>query len=141
MKGDLPSLCGRRSLRNPDPAPIRGYLDDELEESPDGFDACFKKYADMMLLLQLRASDEPIAHHEIPWPVLPYTPDDKYPVPRWRARYAEKEHVDQFVKGFLASKHAEVWRGSLRDDWRDLLRSKHDDTIKEIVEIMVGLLD
>jgi len=51
MRAYVPSLCGRRNLRNPDPAPIRGFLHDEPEESPDGFGAYFKKYAEMMHLL------------------------------------------------------------------------------------------
>ena len=128
------------SLGDSDPAPTRGYLDDNPEESLHEFDSCFKAYQDMMLLLQLKASNEPVAYHEIPWPILPYTPDGKYPVPRWRARYAEKGDVDKFVKGFLASKYAETWRGSMRDDWLDLLEYAHDDSIKEIVETMVGFL-
>lgn len=134
------SWSTRLTLRD-EPAPIRGYLDENSESPPNKFDACFKQYANMMLFLQLKANDKTIAYHEIPWPVLPYTPDDPYPVPRWRARYAEKEDVDKFVEGFLASKHAEVWRGSMRDDWLDLLEFKHDDTVKEIVETMVGHLN
>ena len=144
MRDDVPSLRSwstRRTLRDPEPAPIRGYLDDDSDGPHNNFDACFKRYADMMLLLQLKANGERIAFHDIPWPVLPYTPDDAYPVPRWRARYAEKQDVDKFVDGFLASKHADVTRVSMRDDWLDLLEYKHDDTIKEIVEKMLGLLN
>lgn len=122
---------------DPDPAPIRGYLDDDSDVYPHEFDLCFKQYKDMMLLLQMRTSDEPVAYHEIPWPVLPYTPEGNYPVPRWRSRYAEKEDVDKFVEGFMASSHAE---GSMKDDWLDLLVFAFDDNTKEIVETMVGFL-
>lgn len=129
----------RYTLRNP--VPIRGYLDDEPDASLHEFDACFKKYADMMLMLQLKGNSDPVAYHEVPWPVLPYTPEGSYPVPRWRARYAEKEAVDKFVEGFLASKHAELC-GSLRDDWLDLLELEyvHEDNIKAMVQTMVGYL-
>lgn len=130
-----------RTLRDHEPAPIRGYLDDESDGHLHDFDACFKQYADMMLCLQPKANDRAIEYDEIPWPVLPDTPDQSYPVPRWRARGAEKEDVDKFVQGFLASKHAEVWRGSMRDNWLDLLEFKHDGTNKEIVERMVGHLN
>jgi hypothetical protein len=145
MRDDTPSLRSRsparRSLSPLDATPVRGYLDDDASGSPHIYDACFKKYADMMLSLQLKGSGEPIAYDEIPWPVLPYAPADRYPVPRWRARYADKEQVDKFVAGFLVSKHAETWRGSLRDDWLDLLEYTYEVSVKGIVERMVSFLD
>jgi hypothetical protein len=139
-----PSLSARPplypSLEDLDPTPIRGYLGGDSDVPRHEFDSCYKKYQDMMLLLQLTATNEPIAYHEIPWPILPYNPEGKFPVPRWRARYAEREDVDKFVEGFLASKHAETWRGSMKEDWLDLLGCTLDDSVKEIVETMVGFL-
>ena len=141
---EVPSLRSQspvdRRLRDADQAPIRGYLDNDSDISPHEFDSCFKQYKDMMLSLQLKTSDEPVAYSEIPWPVLPYTPEGNYPVPRWRSRYAEKEDVDRFVEGFMASRHAEIWHGSMKDDWLDLLVYASDDSTKEIVETMVGFL-
>lgn len=128
------------SLGDPNPAPIRGYLDNDPDVPPHEFDSCFKQYQDMMLSLQRRSVDEPIAYHEIPWPVLPYTPEGNYPVPRWRSRYAEKEDVDRFVEGFRASRHAENWHGSMRDDWMELLGYAFEDNSKQIVETMVSFL-
>jgi hypothetical protein len=143
-RDDAPLLRSRSLPRNTlgNPDPIRGYLDDEPDASLHEFDACFKKYADMMLVLQLKGNGDPVAYHEVPWPVLPYTPEGSYPVPRWRARYAEKEAVDKFVEGFLASKHAELC-GSLRDDWLDLLELEyaHEDNIKAMVQTIAGYLD
>ncbi len=142
-RGDVPSLSSQSPVdrrltdHDLDPAPIRGYLDDDSDVPPHEFDSCFKQYKDMMRLLQLKTSDEPVAYHEIPWPVLPYTPEGNYPVPRWRSRYAEKEDVDRFVEGFMASPHVE---GSMKDDWLDLLVYAFDDNTKEIVETMVGFL-
>ena len=143
-KDDAPSprswSSPRLTLRNPDPAPIRGYLEDESDGALPEFDACFKEYANMMLMLQLKESGELVAYDEIPWPVLPHIPEHKYPIPCWRARLAEKKHVERFVKGFLASRHAEMWRGSMRDDWSDLLEYTHKDGIREIIENMVSYL-
>jgi len=129
-----------RSPISPDPAPIRGYLDNNSDVPPHEFDSCFKKYRNMMLLLQLRSIDEPVAYHEIPWPVLPYTPEGNYPVPRWRSRYAEKEDVDRFVEGYLASQHADSSPGSMRDEWLELLGYALEDNTKQIVETMIGFL-
>lgn len=141
---DVPPLGSQppvdRRLRDADQAPIRGYLDNDSDISPHEFDSCFKQYRDMMLSLQLKTSNEPVAYHEIPWPVLPYTPEGNYPVPRWRSRYAEKEDVDRFVEGFMASRHAETWHGSMKDDWLNLLVHAFDDSAKEIVETMVSFL-
>ena len=141
---DVPSLPPQypvdRRLGDADQAPIRGYLDNDSDISPHEFDSCFKQYKDMMFSLQLKNNKEPVAYHEIPWPVLPYTPEGNYPVPRWRSRYAEKEDVDRFVEGFMASRHAEIWHGSMKDDWLNLLVYSFDDNAKEIVGVMVGFL-
>ena len=44
------------------------------------------------------------------------------------------------VEDFLASRRAETWHGSMRDDWLDLPGYDLEDNTEDIVETIVGFL-